>query len=241
MMSCVIRSPSFSQITRSLRELGALGVVASATSRSSSVARWTLRPDSSKRLEQLAVVAAAQEPHRRAPRYRRIRAAPPTTFTSRSHGVHGCVTRRRRRGAMLRAWNSPGPGRRRRRPAGRRARDPPRRGPRRWPAAARCACRCASSACSPSSPAHEGRIVRREDLYEHVWGTPLRHGDRTIDVYVRKLRVKLEQALPGLALHPHARRLRLPVLARAFTRLSHGRHNSITDCRRRRCEPARPT
>jgi DNA-binding response OmpR family regulator len=42
----------------------------------------------------------------------------------------------------------------------------------------------------------EGRIVRREDLYEHVWGTPLRHGDRTIDVYVRKLRVKLEQSLP---------------------------------------------
>ena len=42
----------------------------------------------------------------------------------------------------------------------------------------------------------EGRIVRREDLYERVWGTPLRHGDRTIDVYVRKLRVKLEQSLP---------------------------------------------
>lgn len=42
----------------------------------------------------------------------------------------------------------------------------------------------------------EGRIVRREDLYEHVWGVPLRHGDRTIDVYVRKLRVKLEQSLP---------------------------------------------
>ena len=43
---------------------------------------------------------------------------------------------------------------------------------------------------------HDGRIVRREDLYERVWGTPLRHGDRTIDVYVRKLRVKLEQSLP---------------------------------------------
>lgn len=42
----------------------------------------------------------------------------------------------------------------------------------------------------------DGRIVRREDLYEDVWGIPLRHGDRTIDVYVRKLRVKLEQALP---------------------------------------------
>ena len=43
---------------------------------------------------------------------------------------------------------------------------------------------------------HEGRIIRRDDLYESVWGVPLRHGDRTIDVYVRKLRVKLEQVLP---------------------------------------------
>jgi DNA-binding response OmpR family regulator len=42
----------------------------------------------------------------------------------------------------------------------------------------------------------EGRIVRREDLYEHVWGASLRHGDRTVDVYIRKLRVKLEHALP---------------------------------------------
>ena len=50
----------------------------------------------------------------------------------------------------------------------------------------------------------EGRIVRREDLYEHVWGTPLRAGDRTIDVYVRKLRVKLEEALPQWAfIHTH--------------------------------------
>lgn len=51
---------------------------------------------------------------------------------------------------------------------------------------------------------HEGRILRREDLYEHVWGTPLRAGDRTIDVYVRKLRVKLEDALPEWAfIHTH--------------------------------------
>lgn len=42
----------------------------------------------------------------------------------------------------------------------------------------------------------QGHILRREDLYERVWRAPLRHGDRTIDVYIRKLRVKLEQALP---------------------------------------------
>ena len=50
----------------------------------------------------------------------------------------------------------------------------------------------------------EGRIVRREDLYERVWGTPLRAGDRTIDVYIRKLRVKLERALPDWRfIHTH--------------------------------------
>ena len=42
-----------------------------------------------------------------------------------------------------------------------------------------------------------GRIVRREDLYRRVWGGALREGDRSIDVYVHKLRVKLEHALPG--------------------------------------------
>jgi DNA-binding response OmpR family regulator len=41
-----------------------------------------------------------------------------------------------------------------------------------------------------------GRIVTREELYTLVWGNPLRPGDRSIDVYVHKLRVKLEEALP---------------------------------------------
>ena len=41
-----------------------------------------------------------------------------------------------------------------------------------------------------------GRIVRREDLYRLVWGSDLREGDRSIDVYVHKLRAKLEDALP---------------------------------------------
>jgi len=42
-----------------------------------------------------------------------------------------------------------------------------------------------------------GGIVRREDLYRRVWGGALREGDRSIDVYIHKLRVKLEQALPN--------------------------------------------
>jgi DNA-binding response OmpR family regulator len=49
-----------------------------------------------------------------------------------------------------------------------------------------------------------GRIVSRADLYRLVWGRELRDGDRTIDVYVHKLRVKLETALPGLSfIHTH--------------------------------------
>lgn len=49
-----------------------------------------------------------------------------------------------------------------------------------------------------------GRIVRRETLYDLVWGGDLRPGDRSIDVYVRKLRVKLEQALPQWGfIHTH--------------------------------------
>jgi len=48
------------------------------------------------------------------------------------------------------------------------------------------------------------RIVRREDLYRIVWGGELRDGDRSIDVYVHKLRVKLEDALPDWAfIHTH--------------------------------------
>ena len=50
----------------------------------------------------------------------------------------------------------------------------------------------------------EGRIVSRADLYRIAWGAPLRDGDRSVDVYVHKLRVKLEEALPGHAfIHTH--------------------------------------
>lgn len=42
----------------------------------------------------------------------------------------------------------------------------------------------------------QGGIVARHDLYRTVWGGDLRDGDRSIDVYVHKLRVKLDTALP---------------------------------------------
>jgi DNA-binding response OmpR family regulator len=48
------------------------------------------------------------------------------------------------------------------------------------------------------------RIMAREDLFRLVWGREMRPGDRLVDVYVRKLRVKLERALPGWRfIHTH--------------------------------------
>ena len=51
---------------------------------------------------------------------------------------------------------------------------------------------------------HEGQVCSRELLFELVWEQALPDGDRGIDVYVRKLRVKLEQALPNWQfIHTH--------------------------------------
>jgi DNA-binding response OmpR family regulator len=48
------------------------------------------------------------------------------------------------------------------------------------------------------------RIVSREELYSLVWGREMRRGERSVDVYVRRLRVKLERALPGWRfIHTH--------------------------------------
>jgi DNA-binding response OmpR family regulator len=49
-----------------------------------------------------------------------------------------------------------------------------------------------------------GQVLRREDIYERVWGYAMVHGDRSVDVYVRKLRQKLERASPGWQyIHTH--------------------------------------
>jgi DNA-binding response OmpR family regulator len=49
-----------------------------------------------------------------------------------------------------------------------------------------------------------GAIVAREDLYTAVWGGELRAGDRSVDVYVSKLRTKLEAAMPDRRfIHTH--------------------------------------
>jgi DNA-binding response OmpR family regulator len=50
----------------------------------------------------------------------------------------------------------------------------------------------------------EGRIVSREELYRTVWGEGYRKSDRSVDVYVGRLRQKLADALPGQHLiHTH--------------------------------------
>jgi DNA-binding response OmpR family regulator len=43
----------------------------------------------------------------------------------------------------------------------------------------------------------QGQVLRREEIYERVWGYAMAHGDRSVDVFVRKLRQKLERASPG--------------------------------------------
>jgi DNA-binding response OmpR family regulator len=49
-----------------------------------------------------------------------------------------------------------------------------------------------------------GAIATREELYATVWGGELRHGDRSVDVYVSKLRGKLETAMPDRRfIHTH--------------------------------------
>jgi DNA-binding response OmpR family regulator len=42
----------------------------------------------------------------------------------------------------------------------------------------------------------EGKVLQREEIYQQVWGYAMAHGDRSVDVFVRKLRQKLEGASP---------------------------------------------
>jgi DNA-binding response OmpR family regulator len=40
------------------------------------------------------------------------------------------------------------------------------------------------------------RVIEREDIYQQVWGYAMAHGDRSVDVFVRKLRSKLRGRSP---------------------------------------------
>ena len=69
-----------------------------------------------------------------------------------------------------------------------------------------------------------GHVVCRADLYARVWGGDQRTGDRSVDVYVHKVRVKLEEALPQRRLiHTH-----VGFGYRLDAALSHTFHNPAT-------------
>jgi DNA-binding response OmpR family regulator len=42
----------------------------------------------------------------------------------------------------------------------------------------------------------DGRVLEREEIYSRLWGYTMVRGDRSVDVFVRKLRQKLEKASP---------------------------------------------
>jgi DNA-binding response OmpR family regulator len=50
----------------------------------------------------------------------------------------------------------------------------------------------------------KGNVLEREAIYQRVWGYSMAHGDRSVDVFVRKLRQKLERGSPGWRyIHTH--------------------------------------
>ncbi len=42
-----------------------------------------------------------------------------------------------------------------------------------------------------------GKVLERDEIYQAVWGYAMAHGDRSVDVFIRKLRQKLERGSPG--------------------------------------------
>jgi DNA-binding response OmpR family regulator len=50
----------------------------------------------------------------------------------------------------------------------------------------------------------QGKVLQREEIYQAVWGYAMAHGDRSVDVFVRKVRQKLEKASPDWSyIHTH--------------------------------------
>jgi DNA-binding winged helix-turn-helix (wHTH) protein len=47
-------------------------------------------------------------------------------------------------------------------------------------------------------------VLEREEIYQRVWGYAMARGDRSVDVFVRKLRQKLDLASPAWRyIHTH--------------------------------------
>jgi DNA-binding response OmpR family regulator len=50
----------------------------------------------------------------------------------------------------------------------------------------------------------KGQVLERETIYQRVWGYAMAHGDRSVDVFIRKLRQKLEKRSPSWGyIHTH--------------------------------------
>ena len=84
-----------------------------------------------------------------------------------------------------------------------------------------------------------GRVIEREEIYQRVWGYAMAHGDRSVDVFIRKLRAKLAEALAGLGVHPHPLRRRLPLRARAAATATASRRGRPLTRRRRTARTGR--
>jgi DNA-binding response OmpR family regulator len=49
-----------------------------------------------------------------------------------------------------------------------------------------------------------GRVIEREEIYQRVWGYAMAHGDRSVDVFIRKLRAKIQSHSSGWEyIHTH--------------------------------------
>jgi DNA-binding response OmpR family regulator len=71
-----------------------------------------------------------------------------------------------------------------------------------------------------------GQVLEREEIYQRVWGYAMARGDRSVDVFVRKVRQKLEKASPdweyihthfgiGYRFEPYSEELEAPAPAEA--------------------------
>ena len=182
--------------------------------------RWTLRAGLLEQREQLGVRLRLRWPHAATNVAARGAVSP-----GRSQPFHGpftmTVTESARRAQA--ACSADGVDARRRGAAGRGSGGPAGRPPRAGREVARCRSRCGSSSCSRRCCAGRAGSCRARSSTATVWGAPLRASDRSVDVYVHKLRAKLARVQPEYRyIHTHfgfGYRLR----AGAFTPLSHGR------------------
>ena len=58
-----------------------------------------------------------------------------------------------------------------------------------------------------------GRVVTRDELLQKIWGRRETHRDRTVDVFVRRLRDKIDRPRAAPHLHPDPLRRGLPARA----------------------------